>query len=38
MGYKCCGYIQVGDVNKGRADDIKNRYVHLDNHELQSDT
>lgn len=28
---RICGYIQVGDVNKGRAGDIKNRFVHLDN-------
>lgn len=26
--------IQVGDSNKGRTEDIKNRYVHLDNHKI----
>lgn len=31
---RICGYIQVGDTNKGRTQDIKERYVHLDNHEV----
>lgn len=29
---RLCGYIGTSEVNKGRAMDIKNRYVHLDNH------
>lgn len=32
---RVCGYIGVGLFNKGRTADIKNRYVHVDNHEVQ---
>lgn len=31
---RVCGYIQTGEYNKGRTQDIKERYVHLDNHDL----
>lgn len=32
---RVCGYIGTGLFNKGRTTDIKNRYVHVDNHEVQ---
>lgn len=31
---RVCGYIQTGEYNHGRTMDIKNRYVHVDNHEI----
>jgi ribonucleoside-triphosphate reductase len=34
MGYKCCGYIGTSDYNEGRTQEIKERFVHLDNHEV----
>jgi ribonucleoside-triphosphate reductase (formate) len=31
---RVCGYISTNFFNQGRTDEIKNRYVHLDNHEV----
>ncbi len=31
---RVCGYIGTSDYNKGRTQDIKERYIHLDNHEV----
>lgn len=30
---RVCGYIGVSDYNKGRTEEIKERFVHLDNHD-----
>lgn len=30
---RVCGYISTNFFNQGRTDEIRNRYVHLDNHE-----
>ena len=32
---RVCGYISTNFFNQGRTDEIKNRYVHLDNHEIE---
>lgn len=32
---RVCGYIATGEYNKGRTADIKNRYVHVDNHDYE---
>jgi ribonucleoside-triphosphate reductase len=31
---RVCGYISTNFFNQGRTDEINNRYVHLDNHQL----
>lgn len=31
---RVCGYISTNPMNQGRLDEIANRYVHLDDHEL----
>jgi ribonucleoside-triphosphate reductase len=31
---RVCGYIGTNEFNKGRTQDIKERYVHVDNHEV----
>lgn len=31
---RVCGYIGTSDYNEGRTEEIKERYVHLDNHEI----
>ena len=31
---RVCGYISTTVPNQGRLDEIKNRYVHMDNHEV----
>ena len=33
---RVCGYISTNFFNQGRTDEIKNRYVHLDNHEYKA--
>lgn len=30
---RVCGYIGTSDYNKGRTEEIKERFVHLDNHD-----
>lgn len=30
---RVCGYISTNFFNQGRTDEIRNRYIHLDNHE-----
>lgn len=30
--YRCCGYISSQSANQGRLNDVKDRYVHLDDH------
>lgn len=32
---RVCGYISTNPTNQGRMDDIANRYVHLDDHNLE---
>ena len=34
---RTCGYIGTNFFNQGRTDEIRNRYVHLDNHEVGKD-
>lgn len=31
---RCCGYLTTNKMSNGRMDDIRNRYVHLDNKEV----
>ena len=31
---RTCGYIGTNFFNQGRTDEIRNRYVHLDNHKI----
>lgn len=31
---RVCGYISTNFFNQGRTDEIKNRYIHLDNHKV----
>lgn len=31
---RVCGYISTNIPNQGRLDEIRNRYIHLDNHEV----
>ena len=33
--YRICGYASVENANEGRTSDVKDRYIHLDNHEIQ---
>lgn len=30
---RCCGYLGTNLFNQGRTEEIKDRYVHVDNHE-----
>ena len=30
---RVCGYISTNFFNQGRTDEIRNRYIHLDNHD-----
>lgn len=32
---RVCGYISTNFFNQGRTDEIRNRYIHLDNHETE---
>lgn len=32
--YRICGYSSTNDANEGRTSDVKDRYIHLDNHEI----
>ena len=32
--YRICGYASTNDANDGRHSDVKNRFKHLDNHEV----
>ena len=32
--YRICGYASTNDANDGRHSDVKNRFKHLDNHEI----
>ena len=32
---RVCGYISTNFFNQGRTDEIRNRYVHLDDHESE---
>lgn len=32
--YRICGYASTADSNVGRTSDVKDRFIHLDNHEL----
>lgn len=32
--YRVCGYCSTADTNLGRTSDIKDRFIHLDNHNL----
>ena len=32
---RVCGYISTNDMNQGRINDIKERYVHVDNKDLK---
>ena len=32
---RVCGYLSTNEMNTGRMDEIRNRYVHLDNHECK---
>lgn len=34
---RVCGYIGSNFFNQGRTDEIRNRYVHLDDHKIESD-
>ena len=31
--FRCCGYISTFPANLGRLNDVKDRYIHLDDHE-----
>ncbi len=33
--YRICGYASVENANEGRTSDVKDRVIHLDNHEIQ---
>lgn len=35
--YRICGYPSVNDSNEGRTSDVKDRFIHLDNHEVLFD-
>lgn len=32
--YRICGYASTNDANEGRTSDVKDRVIHLDNHEV----